>query len=71
LSHERHAEAADRERGREGHCCGVAIVENAKRLNEEGRPVRFRVFGTAVMDGVVYGTRDGLRPIGSLARAER
>jgi hypothetical protein len=47
----------------------AAVVADAKRRNEQGRPVRFWGVGVAVMDGEVFDTTGGLRHLGPLAGA--
>jgi hypothetical protein len=48
----------------------AAVLDKARRLNDQGRPVRFWRLGIAVMDGVVFDTTSKLRRLGHLAGAQ-
>jgi hypothetical protein len=49
----------------------VAIITAlARQLAAAGKPFEFRTLGIAVLDGVVYTTKDGLRKVGPFAGAD-
>ena len=39
------------------------VTALARQLAEAGKPFKFRTLGIAVLDGVVYTTKDGLRKV--------
>jgi hypothetical protein len=66
-------DAAERKRqaaiARETAARSQRVEAKAAKNAREGRPTRFSHLEVAVQDGTVYTTKDGIRPLGPLARA--